>query len=68
MGHQLASWRTGKGQAVWLSILIEAMEKLARPEWRALPIDARELAAARARLALPAAVFSGSALPPGRPN
>jgi hypothetical protein len=68
MSHQLASWQTGKGQTAWLSILIEAMEKFSRPEWRALPVDSLELAALRARLALPAAVFSGPEFRPGRPN
>jgi hypothetical protein len=69
MGHQPASWRTAHGQTAWLSMLIEAMERLSRPEWRARPIDRLELAAVRARLARPAAaVFSGPAFRRGRPN
>jgi len=58
MGHQLAYWRTGRDQTAWLSILIEAMERLSRPESRDLPIDPSELAALRARLSRPAAVLS----------
>src|ERR1700743_270360 len=37
MGQQLPSWRTGNGQTLWLSMLIEAMEKLSRPERRGRP-------------------------------
>jgi hypothetical protein len=59
MSQQLPSWRTGKGQTLWLSMLIEAMEKFSRPEWRARPVDRLELAAARARLAQPATAYSG---------
>jgi hypothetical protein len=54
MSRQISSWRTGKGQTAWLSRLIAAMEKFSRPERRALPVDRRELAAVRARLARPA--------------
>lgn len=52
MSQQLPSWRTGHGQTVWLSMLIDAMEKLSRSEWR--PVDRLELVAMRARLAQPA--------------
>jgi hypothetical protein len=54
MSQQLPSWRTEKGQTLWLSMLIEAMEKFSRPEWRARPIDPRESVAMRSRLAQPA--------------
>jgi hypothetical protein len=53
MSQQLPSWRTGNGQTLWLSMLIEAMEKLSRSEWRGRT-DRRELAAICARLAQPA--------------
>jgi hypothetical protein len=56
MGHQIASWRTAKGQTAWLSALIEAMARLSRPEWRARPVDRLELALLRARLGRPAAL------------
>ncbi len=57
MGQELQSWRTGSGQALWLSLLVDAMEKYSRPEWRALPCDELELAAVRAQLARPAAAY-----------
>jgi hypothetical protein len=57
MSRQLPSWRTGNGQTVWLSRLIEAMEKFSRPEWRAAPVDRLELAKVRAQLARPAMAY-----------
>lgn len=60
MNQQLSSWRTGKGQTLWLSRLIEAMEKFSRTEWRARPVERLELAAVRARLAQPAITYSAS--------
>ena len=53
MSQQGLSWRTGNAQTLWLSMLIEAMEKLSGSEWRSVPIDRIELAAVRARLAQP---------------
>lgn len=38
-------------------MLVEAMEKFSRPEWRAVPCDERDLAALRAQLARPAAAY-----------
>jgi hypothetical protein len=61
MSQQLPSWRTGKDQTLWLSRLIEAMEKFSRAEWRSRPVDRLELAAVRARLALPASAYSSYA-------
>jgi hypothetical protein len=58
MNQQLPSWRTQKGQTLWLSGLIAAMERLSRSEWRARPVDPLELVAVRARLARPAMVRS----------
>jgi hypothetical protein len=57
MSREVPSWRAGNGQTIWLSRLIEAMEKFSRPEWRALPLDRLELAAVRARLAQPAMAY-----------
>ena len=54
MSQQLSSWRTQKDQTLWLSILIDEMEKFSRPEWRSRPVDRRELAALSARLGRPA--------------
>jgi len=42
---------------LWLSMLVATMEKFSRPEWRAVPCDDLELAAARAQLARPAAAY-----------
>jgi hypothetical protein len=57
MSQQLPSWRTEKAQTLWLSRLIEAMEKFSRPEWRARPVDRLEYVALRARLARPAMAY-----------
>jgi len=57
MDQQPQSWRTGRGQTLWLSMLVEAMERFSAPEWRNVPCDAVELAALRAQLARPAAPY-----------
>ena len=57
MDQQPQSWRTGTGQTLWLSMLVEAMERFSAPEWRNVPCDAVELAALRAQLARPAAPY-----------
>jgi len=54
MGQQLGTWRTGGGQRAWLSMLIDTMEQVSRPEVRATPCDINVLAAFRAQLARPA--------------
>ena len=58
MGQQLQSWRREDGHKLWLSLLVEAMEEISRPEFRALPVDASILAAVRAQLARPASPYS----------
>jgi hypothetical protein len=60
MGQQVQAcqreiWRSGNGQNLWLSRLIDAMQELARPEFRSLPCDRLVLAKVRAQLARPAA-------------
>jgi hypothetical protein len=57
MSQQLQSWRGGDGHKSWLSMLVEAMEEISRPEFRALPVDASVLAAVRAQLARPASPY-----------
>jgi hypothetical protein len=57
MGQQLQPWRSGNGQNLWLSMLIDAMEKVARPEFRATPCDQLVLAAVSAQLARPASPY-----------
>jgi hypothetical protein len=56
MGQQLQMWRSANGQRKWLSMLIDAMEEVSRPEVRAVPCDRLLLAAFRAQLARPASV------------
>jgi len=67
MSQQLPSWRTEKGQTLWLSMLIEAMEKFSRPEWRARPVDRRERLALCSRLAQPAMAHPAYASRSGAP-
>jgi hypothetical protein len=57
MNQLSQSWQTRRGQTLWLSVLVEAMERFSAPEWRAIPCDAAELAALRAQLARPAAPY-----------
>jgi hypothetical protein len=57
MGQQLQTWRSGDGQRLWLSMLIETMEELARPEYRSLPCERSVLAQVRAQLARPASPY-----------
>ena len=54
MGQQLQTWRSVGGQRAWLSMLIDTMEEISRPEMRAVPCDGRLLAALHAQLARPA--------------
>ena len=56
MGQQLRTWRSGADQRAWLSMLIDAMEAVARPELRAVPCDDHLLATVRAQLSRPALV------------
>jgi hypothetical protein len=58
MGQQLQAglrpWRSGDGRDLWLSMLIDTMEEVSRPEIRAIPCDISLLAAVKAQLARPA--------------
>jgi hypothetical protein len=54
MGQQIQGWRSASGQRLWLSMLIETMEEISRPERRAVPCDDEVLAALQAQLARPA--------------
>jgi len=54
MGQQLRTWRSAGDQRAWLSMLIDTMEQVSRPESRAVPCDGQVLAALRAQLARPA--------------
>ena len=63
MGQQLNTWRSGSGQRVWLSRLIDTMEEISRPELRAVPCDIGVLAALRTQLARPASAHMPFATP-----
>ena len=54
MGQQIQGWRSASGQRLWLSMLIDTMEEISRPELRAVPCDDQLLATVRAQLARPA--------------
>lgn len=60
MGQQVQPWRSGDGEKLWLSMLIETMENIARRESRAVPCDHLVLAKVSAHLARPASPY-----PPG---
>jgi hypothetical protein len=47
------SWRGGRGERLWLSTLVDTMEKASQASRRAEPCDGQVLAALRAQLALP---------------
>ena len=53
MGQQLHIRRSEGGDRRWLSMLVDAMEEVSRPERRAVPCDPLVLEAVRAQLARP---------------
>jgi len=56
MGQQIQGWRSASAQRLWLSVLIDTMEAISRPELRAVPCDDRLLAKVRAQLGRPALI------------
>jgi len=56
MGQQIQGWRSASGQRAWLSMLIDTMEAVSRPELRAVPCDDQLLATVRAQLSRPVLV------------
>jgi hypothetical protein len=54
MVQQTQQWRSGNGEMMWLSTLVETMKTLSRPELRAVPCDPTLLVAVKAHLASPA--------------
>ena len=58
MGQQIGTWRTGRDQRAWLSMLVDTMEQVSRPELRAIPCDGQILAALHAQLARPATALT----------
>ena len=58
--YRVQAWRSGDGEKLWLSTLIDTMEKIARQELRAVPCDRLVLAKVSAQLARPVSPY-----PPG---
>jgi len=54
MGQRLLPWRSGEGEKLWLSMLVDAMEKASQPQLRAAYCDQSVLAAVSVQLARPA--------------
>jgi hypothetical protein len=54
MVQQLQGWRSASSQRLWLSMLVDAMEEVSRPDRRAVACDGHVLAALRAQLSRPA--------------
>jgi hypothetical protein len=56
---QFKAWRSGDGEKLWLSTLVDAMENLSREKLsrRAVPCDRPVLAALTAQLARPASPY-----------
>jgi hypothetical protein len=57
MVQRLQAWQSGDGEKLWLSMLIDAMEEVSRPEFRAVRCDRSVLAAVSAQLARPASPY-----------
>ncbi|HVX77035.1 MAG TPA: hypothetical protein VHB49_12960 [Bradyrhizobium sp.] len=55
MGQRPQFWRSGDDERLWLSALIDTMERVSRRDVRAVPCDRRLLAAVKVQLARPAA-------------
>jgi hypothetical protein len=55
MVQQTQQWRSGNGEMSWLSMLVDTMDTLSRPELRAMSCDPTLLVAVKAHLARPAA-------------
>jgi hypothetical protein len=57
MGQRLQTWRSRDGEKLWLSMLVDAMEEVSRPEIRKIPCEPQILVAFRAQLARPASPY-----------
>jgi hypothetical protein len=57
MGQQLQPWRSGDGEKLWLSMLIDTMEKVSGSECRKLPCEPSILAGFGLQLARPASPY-----------
>jgi hypothetical protein len=59
--YQVQPWRSGDGEKLWLSTLIDTMEKIACRELRAVPCDRLVLAKVSAHLARPVSPYPSGA-------
>ena len=55
--RQFQTWRSADGERLWLSMLVDAMEEVSRPEFRSVPCDPSMLVALREQLARPASAY-----------
>jgi hypothetical protein len=60
MGQQVGQWRSGRGQQLWLSMLVDTMEAISRGELRGSPVSSSTLTALQAQLARPALYAHGA--------
>jgi hypothetical protein len=60
MGQQVGQWRSGDGQRLWLSMLVDTMEAISRSELPGSPIGPSVLIALEAQLARPASAYAQS--------
>jgi hypothetical protein len=60
MGQQIGQWRSGDGQTLWLSMLVDAMEEISRSQLRGVPLSPSVLIALEAQLARPASGYAHS--------
>jgi hypothetical protein len=58
MGQQLQSWRSGDGQKLWLSLLVDTMEEVSRSSRHGLPCSPSIIIAVQAQLARPASPYA----------
>jgi hypothetical protein len=57
MGQRLQPWRSGDGEKLWLSMLIDTMEKVSGSEFRGRPCEPSILDAFGLQLARPASAY-----------
>jgi len=68
MGERLLTWRSPRSERLWLSMLVDTMEEVSRPEIRAVACDPQILIGLRAQLARPASAYPYGASPFSRRN
>jgi hypothetical protein len=57
MGQQPQRWEPATGEKLWLSMLIEAMDEVSRPEIKAVPCEGSVLAAMTMQLERPVSPY-----------